>query len=145
MAAPASRRHTLLLFRIRCPVRTAACMVGRMAAHIIGSWRRGPRLMDRRSHQPLRKLWDLLGRLYLARAPLGLVVRDRELDAAHRGVTARDILTDGHAAAVLRARWITGDLTGYDHPLHWKRIVILESYIDDQQLSRVPPVLLYDR
>src|SRR6516164_2603471 len=139
MAAPASRRHRLLLFRICCPVRTAACMVGRMAAHIIGSWRRGPRL------KPLRKLWDLLGRLYLAGAPLGLVVRDRELDAAHRGVTARDILTDGHAAAVLRARWITGDLTGYDHPLHWKRIVILESYVDDQQLSRVPPVLLYDR
>jgi hypothetical protein len=58
-------------------------------------------------------------------------VRDRELDATHRGVTVRHILTDGRAAAVLRTRWIAGDLTGYDHPLHWKRIVIPESYIDD--------------
>ena len=125
MAAPASGRHTLLLFRIRCPVRTAACMVDRMAAHIIGSWRRGPRL------KPLRKLWDLLGRLYLAGAPLGLVVRDRELDAAHRGVTARHILTNAHAAAVLRTRWIAGDLTGHDDPLHGKRVVIPECYVDD--------------
>src|SRR5215470_14201593 len=44
-------------------------------------------------------------------------MRDRELDATHRGVTARHILTDGHATAVLRTCWIAGDLTGYDHTL----------------------------
>jgi hypothetical protein len=90
-----------------------------------------PRLKSPGSAAPLR---SALSRVHLAGASLSFVVRDRELDAANRRVAARHILTDGHPAAVLRTCWIAGDFAGHDDALQWKRVVIAEGYIDDQQL-----------
>ena len=86
-----------------------------------------------------------LSRVHLAGAFLSFVVRDRELDPANRRVAARHILTDGHPAAVMRTYWIAGDFARHDDALQWKRVVVPEGYVDDQKLSRVPPVLLCDR
>jgi hypothetical protein len=62
----------------------------------------------------------------LCRASLCFVMGQRELDAVTRRFAARHVLTDGHTAAVLRARRIAGDLTGHDDLLHGKRVVISE-------------------